>query len=127
MIIIRITMNALLEKRTEVMQTLLSMIEPTENEKGCLSFQAFRDIEDKNGFDLIVEWKTREDLDHYIRSDRFSVLLGTKSLLSEPPQIEIHTISHSEGHEEIVWISICGGSPKRLFVPSKTLNLSDLI
>jgi hypothetical protein len=28
---------------------------------------------------------------------------------------------------EIVWISICGGSPKRLFVPSKTLNLSDRI
>jgi quinol monooxygenase YgiN len=95
-IIIRITMNALLEKRTEVMQTLLSMIEPTENERGCLSFHAFRDIEDKNGFDLIVEWKTREDLDHYIRSGRFSVLLGTKSLLCEPPQIRIHTVSHSE-------------------------------
>jgi quinol monooxygenase YgiN len=75
-IIVRITMNALIEKRTEVMQTLLSMIEPTENERGCLGFHAFRDIEDKNGFDLIAEWETREDLDHYIRSDRFSVLLN---------------------------------------------------
>ena len=101
MIIVRITMNAYLDKRTEVMQTLLSMIEPTENERGCLSFHAFRDLEDKNGFDLITEWKTRKDLDHYIRSDRFSVLLGTKSLLGEPPQIEIHTISLSEGHEAI--------------------------
>jgi quinol monooxygenase YgiN len=101
MIIVRITMNALLEKRTEVMQTLLSMIEPTENERGCLSFHAFRDIEDKNGFDLIAEWATREDLDHYLRSDRFSVLLGTKSLLCETPQIEIHTVSHSEGMETV--------------------------
>ena len=101
MIIVRMTMNALIEKRTEIMQTLLSMIAPTENERGCLSFHAFRDIEDKNGFDLIAEWKTREDLDHYIRSDRFSVLLGTKSLLCEPPQIEIHTVSHSEGMEVI--------------------------
>ena len=50
MIIVRITMNALLEKRTEVMQTLLSMIEPTENERGCLSCHVFRDIEDKNVF-----------------------------------------------------------------------------
>jgi quinol monooxygenase YgiN len=98
-IIVRITMNALLEKRTEVMQTLLSMIEPTENERGCLSFHALRDIEDQNGFDLIAEWETHEDLDHYIRSDRFSVLLGTKSLLCEPPQIQIHTVSHSEGME----------------------------
>ena len=101
MIIVRMTMNALLEKRTEIMQTLLSMIAPTENESGCLSFHAFRDIEDNNGFDLIAEWKTREDLDHYIRSYRFSVLLGTKSLLCEPPQIEIHTVSHSEGMEVI--------------------------
>ena len=101
MIIVKITMNALIEKRTEVMQTILSMIEPTENEGGCLSSHGFLDIEDKNGFSLIAKWATREDLDHYIRSDRFSVLLGTRSLLCEPPQIEIHTISHSEGHEAI--------------------------
>ena len=101
MIIVRITMNALMEKRTEVMQTLLSIIEPTENERGCLSCRVFRDIEDKYGFNLILEWETREDLDYYIRSERFSVLLGTKSLLCEPPQIEIHTISRSEGMETV--------------------------
>ena len=101
MIIVRITMNVLIEKRTEVMQTLLSMIEPTENERGCLSFHALRDLEDKNGFDLIAKWKTRKDMDNYLRSERFSVLLGTKSLLCEPPQIEIHTVFHSEGMETV--------------------------
>ena len=101
MIIIRITMNALIEKRTEVMQTLLSMIDPTENERGCQSCQIFRGMEDQNVFSLIEEWKSRENLDAHIKSDRFSVLLGTKSLLFEPPQIEIHTVSHSEGKEAI--------------------------
>jgi quinol monooxygenase YgiN len=100
-IIVRITMNALLEKRTEVMQTLLSMIQPTENERGCLSYHVFRDIEDKNVFSSIEQWETREDLNDHIKSDRFSVLLGTKSLLCEPPQIEIHTVSHSEGMETV--------------------------
>ena len=99
MIIVRITMNAYLDKRTEVMQTLLSMIEPTGNERGCLSFQAFRDLEDKNGFHLIADWETVEDLERYLRSARFSVLLGTKSLLYDPPRIEIHTVSHSQGME----------------------------
>ena len=98
-IIVRITMNTLIENRTEIMQTLVSMIEPTQNGKGCMSCHVLRDMEDKNVFSLIVEWETREDLDDYIRSDRFSVLLGTKSLLSEPQQIEIHTVSHSEGME----------------------------
>ena len=101
MIIVRITMNVLIEKRTEVRQTLLSLIEPTENGRGCLSCHVLRDIEDKNVFSLIQEWETREDLDDHIKSDRFSVLLGTKSLLCEPQQIEIHTVSRSEGMETI--------------------------
>ncbi len=100
-IIVGITMNVLIEKRTEVMQTLLSMIEPTENERGCLSCHVFRDIEDENVFSLIEEWQTREDLDDHIRSDRFSVLLGTRSLLCEPQLIEIHTVSQSEGMETV--------------------------
>ena len=101
MIIIRITMNALTEKRTEVMQTLLSMIQPTENGRGCLSCHVLRNMEDKNVFSMITEWKNREDLDDHIKSDRFSVLLGTNSLLCEPQQIEIHTVSRSEGMETV--------------------------
>jgi len=94
-------MNVLPEKQKEVMQTLLSMIEPPRKESAYLSYGIFCDIEDKNVFNLISEWETRQNLDHHIRSDLFSVLLGTKSLLCEPPQIEIHTVSHSEGMEAI--------------------------
>jgi quinol monooxygenase YgiN len=97
MIVVRTTLNALSAKRKEVLQTLISLIEAPGKESGCLSYGIFCDIEDKNVFNLISEWETRQHLDHHIGSDRFSVLLGTKSLLCEPPQIEIHTVSHSEG------------------------------
>jgi quinol monooxygenase YgiN len=101
MIIVKITMTARPEKRKEVMQTLLSMVEPTLKEKGCLSYQVFQGIEDENLFSLIKEWKTREDLDRHLRTDRFGVLLGTKILLNEQQSIQIHTISHSEGIESV--------------------------
>ena len=101
MIVVRIIMNVLPEKHKEVMQTLLSMIEPPGKESGYLSYGIFCDIENKNVFNLISEWKTREDLNDHIKSYRFSVLLGTKSLLCEPQQIEIHTVSRSEGMEVI--------------------------
>jgi len=94
-------MKALIEKRTETMQTLLSMIAPAGKEKGCLSYDVFCDIEGKTGFNLIEEWETREDLDRHIRSERFSVLLGTKSLLAKPLDMKIHTVSHSEGVEVV--------------------------
>ncbi len=99
MIIMRITMKALMEKRTEMMQTLRSMIEPAGKEKGCLSYDVFCDMEGHTVFNLFEEWETREDLDRHIRSERFSVLLGTKSLLARPLEMKIHTVSHSEGAE----------------------------
>jgi quinol monooxygenase YgiN len=101
MIIVRITMNVRPEKRKEVIQTLLSMIEPTRQEKGCLDYHVFQNIEDENSVNIIGEWETREDLDRHMRSDRFGILLGTKSLLKEKLEILIHMISHSEGMEAV--------------------------
>ena len=101
MIIVRITMNVLPEKQKEVMQTLLSMIETAIKEKGCLSYNCFCDIDGKTVFNLIEEWETREDLERHIRSERFGVLLGTKSLLAKPLEMKIHTVSHSEGVEVV--------------------------
>jgi quinol monooxygenase YgiN len=96
MIIVKITMNALPEKRKEVLQTLLSMIETIRLEKGCNSFEIFQCIEDENIFCLVGEWSTREDLEHHMRSDRFGVLLGTKILLNKHQDIQIHTVLHTE-------------------------------
>ena len=101
MIIVRIAMNVLPENQKEVMQTLHSMIESTGKERGCLSHRVFRDIEDENVFSLIDEWETREDLDQHLRSAKFGVLLGTKSLLATPLEMKIHTVSHSEGGEVV--------------------------
>jgi quinol monooxygenase YgiN len=101
MIVLRITMNILPEKQLEMIQTLLSMIEATTREPGCISYDVFCDIEDQNRFSLLEEWKTREDLDHHIASHRFGVLLGTKTLLCEPLEIQIYTVSHSEGMDAI--------------------------
>lgn len=99
--VIRTIMNVLPEKQKEVLQTLISMVTPTENEKGCLSFGIYGDIEDDNIFNLISEWETRPQLNRHMRSDRFSVLLGTKSLLSEPMKIQIFTVSNTEGMDAV--------------------------
>jgi len=101
MVVVRITLIALPEKQLEVMQTLLSMIEPTAKEKGCLNYTVCNSIEDPNCFSLLEEWETREDLDRHIRSHRFEVLLGTKTLLRQPLEVRIHTVQHSEGIEAI--------------------------
>jgi quinol monooxygenase YgiN len=104
MILTRIIMDALPEKQKEVMQTLLSLVETVGKEKGCLCYDVFCDIDGKTVFNLIEEWETREDLDRHIRSERFSILIGTKSLLARPLEMKIHTVSHTEGGEVINWL-----------------------
>ncbi len=99
--VIRIIMSVLPEKQKEVLQTLVALAEPAGNENGCLSCGVFCDIEDRNVFNLISEWKTRRHLDRHVRSDRFTVLLGTKSLLCEPMKIQIFTVSDSEGTQAV--------------------------
>jgi quinol monooxygenase YgiN len=97
MIVIRTIMVVLPEKRKEVLQTFLSLIAPLEKQKGCLNYDIYCDIEDKNVFSLISEWENHQSLDDHLRSDRFSVLVGIKSLLCEPLKFQILTVSNSEG------------------------------
>lgn len=101
MIIVRTILNTLPEKQKEVMQTLLSMVEPPLNRNGLLSYGIYRDIEDNNVFNLISEWKSRACLNLHLRSDTFSVLLGIKGLLSKPIEIRIVKVSSVEGLDAV--------------------------
>ena len=94
-------MNVFPEKQKEVLQTLLSLVTPAGKEKGCLSYGIYSDIQDENVFNLISEWETRQQLDHHMRSDRFGVLLGTKSFLTEPMKIQIFAVSDTEGIDAV--------------------------
>jgi quinol monooxygenase YgiN len=101
MVILIIKLKALPEKCLELKQTLQALTEPTRKEKGCLSHGVFQDIENDNGLRLIEVWETRQDLDERLRSDKFTVLIGTRSLLSRAPEITISDVSHSSGWEAV--------------------------
>ena len=101
MVIVIIKLNARPEKWLELKQSLLAMIEPTRKEKGCLSHNIFQDIENDNGFRLIEEWESRKDLDGHLQSDTFTLLMGTRYLLSRPMEITMNEVSHSSGWEAV--------------------------
>lgn len=90
-------MNTLPEKQKEILQTLLSMVEPPNNGNGLLSYGIYHDIEDETVFKLISEWKTRDHANIHLSSDQFGVLLGTRSLLCKPVEVQIFTVSLVEG------------------------------
>jgi quinol monooxygenase YgiN len=101
MILAIISLNALPEKQKELMQTLHSMFDANGKEKGCLRYNILTDIYETTVFNLIEEWSTRDDLDRYLKSERFSIILGTKSLLAVPMKIKIHSVSNTEGIDAV--------------------------
>jgi len=54
------------------------------------------DIQKENRFILMEEWKTRGSLEKHFYSHQFSILLGTKTLLTEPMDMKVLTIVNIE-------------------------------
>jgi len=83
------------EKRKELSQTLLSIVEQVIKESGCLHAGFYQDVEKENNFLAIEEWASQKDADEHLQSDIFTVLMGAGSLMRRPPEIVIHTVSRS--------------------------------
>lgn len=99
MILFFIKMSVLPEKQKELLQTLEAILERVRKETGCVKANLYQNMENDRDFMLIEEWRSQEDLENHIRSDSFSVLLGTNSLLDQTAVIESHAVSRSLGME----------------------------
>ena len=83
------------EKRREFVQTIQAMVDPSRKHNGCLCREFYQETHNEDWFVLLEEWDTREDLDQHFRSDWFHILLGTRNLLREEPQIRVGWLSHA--------------------------------
>ncbi len=89
------------ESRRDLLETMRGMLEPVRVERGCLSYRLYEDIEDRNIFVLVEEWKTRQDLESHIRTNKERRLLSLMDLLSEQPELQFNTVSETEGMDLI--------------------------
>jgi quinol monooxygenase YgiN len=83
------------EKRKELTQTLLSIVEQLRKESGCLHAGFYRNGENEEDFLVVEEWATQQDSDDHLRSDLFTVLMGAGTLMRRPPEIVMHTVDRS--------------------------------
>jgi len=101
MILSTLRMTVRTERRSDLLETMRGMMEPTRVERGCLSFRLYQDVENRNTFILIEEWETQEDLERHISKDNQRQLLTLMDLLSEQPELRFNTVSHTAGMDLI--------------------------
>ena len=102
MIILRIALDASPEKLMELKQALSYMISDIRHETSCSKVNAYLDLEDENRVLVLSHWESREELDTYLRSDKFSALLGTRILLRSTLLAFIDKVATREGIETII-------------------------
>ena len=101
MIIVILSMVVKPEERENLLQIVRMILEPTRVEKGCLNYHCYQDVEEKNGFVIVEQWQTQQDLERFIRTKNYQQLLTAMELLTEAPDITINAISYTAGLEAI--------------------------
>jgi quinol monooxygenase YgiN len=109
-------MNVRPEKRSALLETMRGMLEPARVERGCLSYRLYEDVEDRNTFVLMEEWKTQDDLERHIRTDNHRRMMALMDLLSRQPELRFNTVSHTSGMdliEDVLKIHVSRGCYKK--------------
>ena len=60
------------EKRSEALEVLRSLKEPTEASKGCLGCRILQDVDDQYALTCVEYWETLEDVEQHIRFGQLS-------------------------------------------------------
>lgn len=79
------------EKRTEILQTLRSLRDELSREKKCGQVNVYQNVDDEDIFFLVEDWPNEEELDEYLSSRLFKILLGVKPILQDPLEIKLLT------------------------------------
>ncbi|MGH8516167.1 MAG: putative quinol monooxygenase [Panacagrimonas sp.] len=80
------------DKIEELKVILLSIIEPTRKEAGCLSYELLQNSADSSDFTFVETWDSAAALDAHMKSPHLTAALGKLGdLLGGAPEIRRYT------------------------------------
>ena len=89
------------DKEEEALRILVSIVERTLVESGCINCRIYRDVRENRVILLEELWESHEDLEHHLRTCDFRSILLVVEMAEGPPEIRFDTIANSSGFETI--------------------------
>ena len=77
------------KKLDEFIDMLRFLSSGIQEEEGCLYFSLYRDLEKKNAYRVLGEWKTRQAMEAHFKREKFSVLIGATRVLGNDFEMSI--------------------------------------
>jgi quinol monooxygenase YgiN len=76
------------DKIDETRDALLSLLEPTRAEKGCIRYELMQNNVDPTDFAFVEEWSGDEALDLHLQTDHINLVVSrAEELFAAPPDI----------------------------------------
>ena len=103
------------EKKFDEFNDSLSYLSSAiQKEHGCLDFSLCRDLNKKNAYRVLGEWKTRQAMEAHFKREKFSVLIGAAKVLGENFEMSIGEIV-AKGNYQLAQEKTCLNSGKGKF------------
>ncbi len=81
------------DKVEQLQKLLLSLLEPTRREKGCVRYELLQSQSDPTDFTFVEEWGEYADLEAHLGSDHVQGLIGDLAgLTTEEPDIRAYRL-----------------------------------
>jgi quinol monooxygenase YgiN len=77
------------KKLDEFIDMLRFLSSGIREEQGCFDFSLNRDLEKKNVYRVLGEWKTRQAMEAHFKREKFSVLIGAARVLGKDFEMSI--------------------------------------
>ena len=106
----------------EMIQALRSIIASAQPQEGCAGCHLHVEIGAPASLFYTEEWETEMDLEHQIRSNRFTRLLWVMESASEPPKLEFQFISQTRGLDYVEQVR-ASADPDGPLTPGGTASL----
>ena len=77
-------------KESQMRQELLSLVQPSRKDEGCISYDLHQSVEDPTRFYFHEHWTSKDCLDRHLeKPDLQAVLARAGQMVAEPPQITL--------------------------------------
>ncbi len=84
------------EKKKELYQTILPLLDPIRREKGCLTCNFYSDVGDSCESLLVGQWESETDLNEHLKSAHFGLLSAAISVLATQETMESRVLTDNE-------------------------------
>ena len=98
--------------RDQALQVLRSLKGPVRSQPGCAQTLLMQDVHDDSVITWVSRWRSRDALDHHLRSTHFRRLMAVMELAAEAPHVAFEECSELRGLDLIHEVIGGAGDPR---------------